>query len=539
MKKLTIASLGVIASLATLSTSAFAETQSASPSTSKATTFQKLSNERGPLSQVTSVSQLSDVQPTEWAFTALQSLVERYGCIAGYPNGTFRGNRATSRYEFAAGLNACLDKINELISTGLADKVGKEDLATLQRLQTEFAAELAALKGRVDGLEARTATLEAQQFSTTTKLNAEVIAFITAGSNFDIKSGPNAGTNTSNAVTLGSRVRLNFDTSFTGKDNLNIRLSSQNYQPANSASVFETNLLPSSPTANNSFILDNLIYTFPATDKLTVYVGTSITDVTFVGVDAVTPLGSYATGAISNFANSNPALYPFTTGAGAGGASLSYKFSDAFVATAGYIAEAGQTADPTKGLTGGGRMIFANLNAYFGKLNLGLFYANTFSPTSGVSTLAGSNNSQISAAKGADGNLIRNDVTGNTGAIQARYDFSPQFQLAGWFGYTNASAYGISGNAEILNYAIQFVFPDLFKEGNLAALTFGQQPTVVRGGAGVSADGATGFHIEGSYRFQVSKYISITPGVIYLTRPDQGDGNAGQVIGVLRTSFVF
>ncbi|MFN7297029.1 MAG: porin, partial [Pseudanabaena sp.] len=32
---------------------------------------------------VTSVSQLSDVRPTDWAFTALQSLVERYGCIAG------------------------------------------------------------------------------------------------------------------------------------------------------------------------------------------------------------------------------------------------------------------------------------------------------------------------------------------------------------------------------------------------------------------------------------------------------------------------
>jgi hypothetical protein len=61
---------------------------------------------------VTSVSQLSDVRPTDWAFTALQSLVERYGCIAGYPDRTFRGNQATSRYEFAAGLNACLDKIN-------------------------------------------------------------------------------------------------------------------------------------------------------------------------------------------------------------------------------------------------------------------------------------------------------------------------------------------------------------------------------------------------------------------------------------------
>jgi hypothetical protein len=129
--------------------------------------------------QVTSVSQLTDVQPTDWAFTALQSLVERYGCIAGYPDRTYRGQRAMTRYEFAAGLNACLDKINEIISSGLADKVSKEDLAALQRLQEEFAAELAALRGRVDALEAKTAQLEAQQFSTTTKLTANT--YVSAG----------------------------------------------------------------------------------------------------------------------------------------------------------------------------------------------------------------------------------------------------------------------------------------------------------------------------------------------------------------------
>lgn len=126
-------------------------------------------------SQVTSVSQFSDVQPTDWAFQALQSLVERYGCIAGYPNGTYRGNRAMTRYEFAAGLNACLDRVNELIATATADLVTKEDLATLQRLQEEFSAELATLRGRVDALEARTAELEANQFSTTTKLKGEAI----------------------------------------------------------------------------------------------------------------------------------------------------------------------------------------------------------------------------------------------------------------------------------------------------------------------------------------------------------------------------
>jgi Carbohydrate-selective porin, OprB family/S-layer homology domain len=139
------------------------------------TSVAQLSQESQSLGQVTSVSQFSDVQPTDWAFQALQSLVERYGCIAGYPNGTYRGNRALTRYEFAAGLNACLDRVNELVATATADLVTKEDLATLQRLQEEFSAELATLRGRVDTLEARTAELEANQFSTTTKLTGEAI----------------------------------------------------------------------------------------------------------------------------------------------------------------------------------------------------------------------------------------------------------------------------------------------------------------------------------------------------------------------------
>lgn len=74
---------------------------------------QQVAQASGP---VTSISQLSDVQPTDWAFQALQSLVERYGCIAGYPDRTYRGNRAMTRFEFAAGMNACLDRINELIA---------------------------------------------------------------------------------------------------------------------------------------------------------------------------------------------------------------------------------------------------------------------------------------------------------------------------------------------------------------------------------------------------------------------------------------
>ncbi|MCT0227698.1 iron uptake porin, partial [Synechococcus sp. CS-1331] len=109
--------------------------------------------------QVTSVNQFSDVQPTDWAYQALSNLVEKYGCVAGYPNGTYKGGQAMTRFEAAALLNACLDRVTEVTDE-------------LQRLMDEFKAELATLRGRVDGLEKKVGKLEAQQFSTTTKLYA-------------------------------------------------------------------------------------------------------------------------------------------------------------------------------------------------------------------------------------------------------------------------------------------------------------------------------------------------------------------------------
>ena len=212
-----------VAASALISGVANAETQPSPKSTNADALVEQVQLRPNAVSQnVTSVSQLSDVRPTDWAFTALQSLVERYGCIAGYPDHTFRGKQATSRYEFAAGLNACLDKINEIISAGLADKVSKEDLATLQKLQEEFAAELATLRGRVDALDAKTAKLEAQQFSTTTKLRGEAIFGLAAAS--DGVGAPFDRTNT----IFSYRARLNLDTSFTGKDLLRTRLQASN-----------------------------------------------------------------------------------------------------------------------------------------------------------------------------------------------------------------------------------------------------------------------------------------------------------------------
>ena len=71
-------------------------------------------NQYSSSDQVTSVSQFSDVKPTDWSYQALTNLVDRYGCVAGYPNGTFGGGRAMTRFEAAALLNACLDRVTEV-----------------------------------------------------------------------------------------------------------------------------------------------------------------------------------------------------------------------------------------------------------------------------------------------------------------------------------------------------------------------------------------------------------------------------------------
>jgi len=120
--------------------------------------------------QVTSISQFSDVQPSDWAYQALSNLIERYGCVAGYPNGALSGERSITRYEAAALLNACLERITEVTDE-------------LKRLMKEFEQELAVLKGRVDGLEARVGVLDATQFSTTTKLSG-LATFVLGANHF-------------------------------------------------------------------------------------------------------------------------------------------------------------------------------------------------------------------------------------------------------------------------------------------------------------------------------------------------------------------
>jgi hypothetical protein len=493
-----------------------------------------LSNRR--ISQnVTSVSQLSDVRSTDWAFTALQSLVERYGVIAGYPDQTFRGKQSLSRYEFAAGLNSALDKINEIISAGLADKVSKEDLATLQKLQEEFAAELATLRGRVDALDAKTAKLEAQQFSTTTKLRGEAIFSLAAasdGSNVPVGSDR---TNT----TFSYRVRLNLDTSFTGKDLLRTRLQASNTQnliaPAlNSGNG--TRLSYDTGGAANEFNINRLWYRFPIGDAFTGYVAPigQPEDI----IDPLNPLNNDGQGTLSRFGRLNPLLR-----IGSGGPSVAVLGFDWKLSPQGNLQvaySANNAAAPTLGgqggLFGGSTVAAAQLVwKPSDALKLGIGYANSYHQTASLDS--GLNQELITGG-------IITGTRANTVVGSLVWDITNKVTFNTWGSYIFADAVSSAGSTTFTSWSTALSFKDIFSEGDLGAIIFGQplyknsiSGTATKGVA--PANDATPYHLEALYRFRISKNISITPGVYFVFNANSNSANGTATVGVIRTTFTF
>ncbi|MEM7772435.1 MAG: iron uptake porin [Cyanobacteria bacterium P01_A01_bin.37] len=512
-------------------------------------------NQSEPMAQVTSVSQLSDVQPTDWAFQALQSLVERYGCIAGYPDGTFRGNRALSRFEFAAGLNACLDRVNELLAAGLTDTVSYEELAVLQRLQEMFAAELSTLRGRVDALEARAAELEANQFSTTTKLHGEVIFDVSdrfQGDDFN-------GNNISNQTVFRYRARLDFVTSFTGEDALHTRLAAGEENqfigptifpigddlgidddPASAEGILSQRV---GGNTGGDVVLDWLGYYFPIGDRVDAYVvATGGRHQQYVA-STVNPYFSDfdgGQGGISTFSQESP-IYRIGGGAG-GGLSYSFDDDDTFVLSAGYLADDPASPAEGDGIFNGDYAALGQLTISPGdKLQIGLTYVHGFHTDDNLIFDNGFGNEFFVGTVPASGTHVELDTAAvtNSYGVQLSYEFSPHFAINAFGGYSDI-IFVEEDDSEIWYYGMGFAFPDLFKMGNLGGIMVGVEPYL--GDAEVSdivITNDTSLHVEAFYRYQVTDNISLTPGVIWITAPNQNEGNDDAVIATLRSTFRF
>ena len=177
----------------------------------------------------------------------------------------------------------------------------KQDLATIQKLQAEFSAELATLRGRVDTVEAKTAELEANQFSTTTKLQGQVVAVVSdVLSNKKVNGDDIPGKNT----TLGSRARIELVSSFTGKDTLFTRIQANNILSPD-INTTEGNLFFQGNGTTTAEI-DALFYAFPLSKN------TQVKLIANAGAaDDVTSTvnlfdGDGAFGAVSTFGTRNP-----------------------------------------------------------------------------------------------------------------------------------------------------------------------------------------------------------------------------------------
>jgi Carbohydrate-selective porin, OprB family/S-layer homology domain len=500
---------------------------------------------------VTSVSQLSDVKPTDWAFTALQSLVERYGCIAGYPDRTFRGKQATSRYEFAAGLNACLDKINEIISAGLADKVSKEDLATLQKLQEEFAAELATLRGRVDALDAKVEKLEAQQFSTTTKLSGLAFFNVTGGSGSKVlrdtlTKGVSATGNAPN-VTMSGLVWLTLNTSFTGKDRLTTQLAVGNGNSAYSNAYGSANFFNTTATTftdqtagsdANVFVLRELSYQFPVFDKATLIVGPRVNFYKyFDGNRFIYPWNT-------TFASINNSL--LSDAKRGAGAIFMTPLGSMFDFKVGYLAESNEffktnsAASPTQGLTGGTN----NLTAELGfkpsdSFKLRLIYSHGNITADSLGRVGGSPSLQATTIPGFN--------NGQSDIFAANFDWlvTKGFGLFGRYGYGTTNLNRTAGGSVNVNqytFQIGAAFPDLFKEGAQAMISFavpykfGDSSNVIASGRG---NDGTQYDLEFSYIYPVTKNISLVPSAYFIFNPNNFSSNPTVFIGNLQAVFSF
>ena len=551
------------------------------------------------IEQVTSVSQLSDVQPTDWAFGALQSLVERYGCIAGYPDSTYRGNRALTRYEFAAGLNACLDRVNELIATATNESVTREDLTTLQRLQEEFAPELASLRGRVDALEANAAELEANQFSTTTKLSGLVWANITgafAGDDVLLESTeiapparfggvvarraarePSTGepvvrTRTDDPdITLSDLVWLTFDTSFNGRDSLTIQLAAGNGDsPANqftSAGLYNTFGSPFfDQTAgiqgeNNDVILHDLFYSFPVNDTLQVVVGPRINWYRHFDGNAFTFI---LTGANSFDSNGSTLLNAVDRGSGA---VVIWQPSKQFRLATGYLGENTEflsssiasgfntSSDPDYGLFGGTYTATTELTfSPSDRFNLRLLYnRERIQEINGVvggatadSTYQGVVDDGSSAVfDAATGQVANGGLDSSTADVfELNFDWliTRRFGIFGRYTYAITHLNPIDEDINAQAFQAGLAFPDLGKEGALLTLTYiipfailDGRDYLISGGG----DGGVQYEFEANYYFPLTDNIAIVPAFYLIVNPNNFSDNPNIYVGNLRAQFSF
>ena len=482
------------------------------------------------LTQITNVNRLKDVSPTDWAYEALRSLSDRYNCLGGFPDDTYRGSQPLTRYQFAAGLNSCLNQIESLINSGKT--ISSQDTATLQRLSRDFEAELATLAGRVDELESRVATLESNQFSTTIKLKGQALFAVNAGGftgdnilgplgDFIADSQPEA--------TFLYRTSLDFDASFTGMDNLKIRIDTgSNGFDDNAANLLEPNFgsilnYSDSPPRDGEIGVGRLYYSFKPAKNLEVAIGPSMVATDYIDFSQYTR-PSFRGISTESLAQ-NYILFPIE--GPSGGAYTSWTFKDKFTVRGTYnAAVAANPNDDVSGIVKGLSTFTALLYAgeegdggLFGDFYQGMVELE-YTPVETAAIRI-----QYSGGEIFDN---RFDVLG----VNAEWQFIPKLAVFGRYGYGDYDNTTF-GNINPNYWMAGLSFIDLFKEGAVLGIAAGQ-PFIV---SEIGDDTQTNFEVY--YNYPINDFISIAPILQVITEASNQSANDSIYTGTIRSVFNF
>ncbi|MDY6784035.1 MAG: iron uptake porin [Cyanobacteriota bacterium] len=511
-----------------------------------------------PMGQVPNARRFRDVSPGDWAFEALNNLVERYDCLAGYPDGTFRGNRPLTRYEFAAGLNACLNQIERLLSAD-GNFIRQEDLDVLRNLLQEFNEELAILRGRVDGLEARVTELENTQFSTTTKLFGQVVVGAQGRSEGEFENLLNRIPDTGDEINLITNVQLSLFTQFSPNSLLITGLQAGDGNTI--GGNFNENYVGLSyeGDTDNSVRISDLSYRHLIANKVAVIAGP-------VGVNAVNVfrgsnrVESAGFGPLSRFAQRNPVI---AVGGGNAGLGFDWQISNNFSLQGVYSTNLandsvnGGVFGGDQGVTSAGLQLVASPTE---DIDVAFQYINSYSPNGNLGTGVGDSLLVVPTVNSAG--FLRGPIQTNAFGLGTEWRVAPQVTLGGWGGFTTSDFQGGSGGVDTYNWMAYANFPDFLGEGNLAGIYFGQPPkisssnlplgrnvpntfvtTIDKVLAGQLGDEGgqpdTTYHLEAFYRWRVTDNINITPGAIVIFNPGHNSSNSTIGIGAIRATLTF
>jgi hypothetical protein len=520
--------------------------------------------------EVEKATQATEIRSGDWAYTTLQALGNKYSC-GNVPTG-----KTLSREEFATSLNGCIQSIEQLVARRKPRKaikkkryvpapavvtpppaapevvpppeptpvappepqieqeevVSQQDLDRLKGLIQSFSAELQSVDSRLTALDGKVTTLQAQSFSTTTKLVGEAIFAVTG-----LAGGPSTATRT---TIFSDRVRLNFRSSFTGKDLLLVRLQSRNSVSfAGTPSGTNMTRLGFEGSDNNNTTLQRLQYQLPLAPTTKVFietVGSEFNDnyYTFNPEHQAAGLG-----AVTRFGRFNPVYRLSGEGAGIG---IDHKFSPGLGLVLSYAVPSGVN-DPAagSGLFNGSNVLFSQLTLKPSEdVSLGLVYARAYNSTGTL--VSGNNGSTI--ANSPFGGV---PTSANHYSVLGSVNLSKDLIFSAWGGLTQATREGGVGKADIWNYAGTLALKDFGSKGSTLGFVVGMQPkvtgtnfsTVVGGVSTPRIDRDTSLHIEAFYKYKASDNLYITPGLLMLTNPEHNSSNPTEYLGTIRTTFVF